>query len=59
MSLKITITGERGEGKTKLAKMIELVLKYNGIESKSKYDVKDTISITNSKAVRNCGFNHE
>lgn len=50
--LKITITGDRNEGKTLLSQWIEDVLDDKDIHTTFKYGVEDVISITDSKQVR-------
>ncbi len=47
--LKITITGERAEGKTILARMIERALKSFEITFEKEYGKEDIIRITNSE----------
>jgi len=50
--LKITITGDRAEGKTTLAGMFEKALRLYKITFEKEYGKEDIICITNSEQIR-------
>ena len=50
--LKITITGDRAEGKTMLTKVIEKTLKSFEITFEKEYGKEDVIRITDSEQMR-------